>query len=117
MQISPVDPRSLRRHDPFVAVPLAGREGSPFRLNVLHPLDLALSKVARFADHDRADIAALATLGVFDADALLRLGEEALAYAVGNPTFARLNLRDAAEIVAREHPGGRATARDGEPAT
>jgi hypothetical protein len=50
-----------------VDLPAPGGEGFP--MSVLHPVDLAITKVARFQDHDRADIAALARLGVFDAQA------------------------------------------------
>lgn len=75
--------------------------GVPLRLSVLHPADLAVTKVARFQDHDREDVAALAGTGTFDGAALLALGREALAYMVGNPTFALENLGDAAEIVDR----------------
>jgi hypothetical protein len=84
--------------DRAVDLPAPGGEG--FLMSVLHPVDLAITKVVRFQDHDRADIAALARLAAFDAEALARLGEQALALAVGDPSFVRLNLRDAAEIVA-----------------
>lgn len=70
------------------------------RLRVLHPVDLAVTKLARFQDHDRADIAVLARTGSFDREALARLGEEAMAYAVGNLAFARENLADALAMVA-----------------
>jgi hypothetical protein len=84
--------------DRAVDLPAPGGEGFP--TSVLHPVDLAITKVARFQDHDRADIAALARLAAFDAEALARLGEQALGFAVGDPSFVRSNLRDAAEIVA-----------------
>jgi hypothetical protein len=86
------------------AVRLAG-EGGGFRLSVLHPVDLALTKVVRFEAHDRADIEALARTGTFDAEALLLLGEEAMGYMVGDARFARLNLRDAAGLVGRSRGG------------
>jgi hypothetical protein len=88
-------------HPDFVdrAVPLVTLPGRRLRLWVLHPVDLALTKVMRFAEHDQADIKALASTRCFDAEALLTLGEGALGYAVGNLTFARANLRDAAELV------------------
>jgi hypothetical protein len=133
MRISPVELHTLRRHDPFVravadrlaalagdarpglasagclaggvAVRLAG-EGGGFRLSVLHPVDLALTKVVRFEAHDRADIEALARTGTFDAEALLLLGEEAMGDMVGDARFARLNLRDAAGLVALARAAG-----------
>ena len=68
-------------------------------LLVLHPVDLAITKVARFQDHDRSDIAVLAATRSFDRLAIARLAEEAMAYAVGNLTFVRANLADALDIV------------------
>jgi uncharacterized nucleotidyltransferase DUF6036 len=68
-------------------------------LLVLHPVDLAITKVARFQDHDRSDIAALAGTRSFDRLALARLAEEAMAYAIGNLTFVRANLTGALDIV------------------
>ncbi len=91
------------------AVRLAGEKGG-FRLSVLHPVDLALTKVVRFEGHDRADIEALARTGAFDAEALLRLGEEAMGYMIGDARFARLNLRGAMALVARARGAG-----EGEP--
>jgi hypothetical protein len=88
------------------AVDLTTPGGAGFPLSVLHPVDLAITKVARLQDHDRADIAALARSGSFDAEALDLLGRQALSYAVGNLTFVTLNLRDAVEIVARDQPSG-----------
>ena len=90
---------------PERAIDLPAHGGGGFPMRVLHPLDLAITKVARLQDHDRADIAALASLDVFDAEAVARLGEEAMGYAVGDLAFVRLNLRDAVEIVASAEGG------------
>ena len=68
-------------------------------LLVLHPVDLAITKIARFQDHDRADVAVLAATRSFDGLALVRLAEEAMAYAIGNLAFVRANLADALDIV------------------
>jgi hypothetical protein len=70
-------------------------------LRVLHPVDLAITKLARFQDHDRADIAALAATRRFDRAALQRLAEEAMAYAVGILAFARENLAGALAMMER----------------
>ncbi|WP_457833067.1 DUF6036 family nucleotidyltransferase, partial [Staphylococcus aureus] len=40
------------------------------RVHVLSPVDLAVSKIARFADNDKEDIAALVRLGLTSADAI-----------------------------------------------
>ncbi|MGH7292352.1 MAG: DUF6036 family nucleotidyltransferase, partial [Myxococcota bacterium] len=83
--------------DRAVALSPPGDHGLP--LSVLHPIDLAITKVARFQDHDRADIAALAGLSLFDTAAFTLLADQAMAHAVGDLSFLRLNVRDAAEIV------------------
>jgi hypothetical protein len=65
------------------AVNLPAHGGFP--MSVLHPVDLATNKVARLHDHDRADIAALAQIKAFDAEAFARLGEESIGYAASDP--------------------------------
>ena len=68
-------------------------------LHVINPVDLAVSKVARFSDHDREDIRALAERGLIDSDLFARRAEEALFLYVGDLTFVRRNLADAMQIV------------------
>jgi hypothetical protein len=54
------------------------------RVHVLSPVDLAVSKIARFADNDKEDIAALVRLGLTSADAIEQRATSALAgYIVG----------------------------------
>jgi hypothetical protein len=65
------------------------------KLHVLSPLDLAVSKIARFADNDREDIAALVQLGLTSADQIERRATSALDGYVGGLAMLRLNLRDA----------------------
>jgi hypothetical protein len=86
------------------AVPLVANQRGRLRLFVLHPVDLALSKVVRFEEHDRRDIAALARLGAFDGSAFMRLGEECVKTMIGNQAFARLNLKEAGDMVAHAAP-------------
>ena len=52
-------------------------------LRVLAPVDLAVSKLARFADNDRQDIAALARQRLISVDAVSGRATEALKYYVG----------------------------------
>ena len=68
-------------------------------LHVIDPVDLAVSKVARFSERDREDIRALAGLGLVDPEAFAERGKEALDYYVGDLTFVRYNLADAGEII------------------
>ena len=78
-------------------------------IHVITPLDLAVSKLARFADRDQEDIRALAEQGLIGGDELAARAEEALGYYVGDTTFIRYNIRDAVEMVraieAEDEPG------------
>lgn len=75
-----------------------------FNLHVLSPLDLAVSKLSRFADHDKEDILALANMKYFTASELEKRAEEALACHVGsNKNMLKFNLRDAIAEIDMEH--------------
>lgn len=65
------------------------------RVHVLAPVDLAVSKIARFADNDKEDIAALVGLGLTSADEIEQRATEAMSGYVGGQGMLRLNLRDA----------------------
>jgi len=71
-----------------------------FRLMVLSPLDLAVSKIARFADNDREDIQALASLGLFTGDELSQRAEQALTGFVGGHALVKVNIDEAVRLVA-----------------
>ena len=73
---------------------------------VLSPLDLAVSKIARFADNDKEDIAALASRGLITAEALERRANEALGGFVGGLGMLRLNIRDAVALARRNEAAG-----------
>ena len=65
------------------------------RVHVLSPVDLAVSKIARFADNDKEDIAVLVRLGLTGADEIEQRATSALAGYVGGQAMLKLNLRDA----------------------
>jgi hypothetical protein len=79
------------------------------RLHVLSPVDLAVSKIARLADTDKEDIAALVRLGLTDADEIEQRATSALPGYIGEQTMLRLNLRDAValarQVEAERSPG------------
>src|SRR5713101_9352259 len=95
-------------HLDAVRLPLKGIEGA--RIFVLQPLDLALSKLARFADIDREDVLELARNRLVTAQALRKRAEAALPYYVGNPVPVRTSIdlacRDI-EALERAGKGGR----------
>jgi len=68
------------------------------RVNVLSPVDLAVSKIARLADNDREDIRELVRLGLTDAHAIEARATEALGGFVGGMAMLKANLRDAIVI-------------------
>lgn len=65
------------------------------RMYVLSPVDLAVSKIARFADNDKEDIAALVRLGLTNADEIEHRATSALVGYIGGQAMLKLNLRDA----------------------
>jgi hypothetical protein len=65
---------------------------------VLSPVDLAVSKIARFADNDREDIQALVRLGLTTAAEIERRATDALVGYVGGQGMLLLNLRDAVAL-------------------
>lgn len=65
------------------------------RVHVLSPVDLAVSKIARFADNDKEDIAALVRLGLTNADEIEHRATSALVGYIGGQAMLNLNLRDA----------------------
>lgn len=71
------------------------------RAHVLSPVDLAVSKIARFAGHDREDIAVLVRHGLTSADEIKQRANSSLAGYVGNLSMLKLNIRDAVAL-ARE---------------
>jgi hypothetical protein len=68
------------------------------KLHVLAPLDLAVSKIARFAENDKEDIAELVRLGLTTADAIEQRATSALGGYVGGSAMLRLNLLDAVAL-------------------
>lgn len=75
------------------------------RVHVLSPVDLAVSKIARFADNDKEDIAALVRLGLTNADQIEQRATSALEGYVGGLAMLKVNLRDAVAL-AREVENG-----------
>lgn len=89
-------------------VVIPGTDPKLIEVRVLSPVDLAVSKLARFADQDRQDIELLARKGLLDADAVRDRAEEALQGYVGNPAPLRTSIDIACRLIAERaprHPG------------
>lgn len=71
------------------------------RLHILSPLDLAVTKVGRFQDHDRQDMALLARAGLIEATTFGQRATEALDYLATDPSPVELNIEEACELIRR----------------
>lgn len=80
--------------------------GAPvFDIRVLAPVDLAISKLARWSPTDQEDVSALAEAGLLDADELEVRAREALVSAIGmNPRMVEINLNEALDRVRQSRP-------------
>lgn len=73
-------------------------------VRILTPLDLAVSKLGRFSEQDRADIAALARRRLIDPASLESRATEALGGYVGDTTRVRGCIASAKRIIAANRP-------------
>lgn len=80
-------------------IDLPGVDGKVLEVRVLTPLDLAVSKLSRFSDQDRADIELLAREKLIDAKSLKKRAEEALGGYVGDVASVRTTIDLACRIV------------------
>ena len=74
-------------------------------LRLLSPVDLAVSKIARFADVDREDITSLVQAGLTDAAAIAQRAREAVTAYIGNPADIRHKIELAVALAVRARPG------------
>lgn len=78
---------------------LEGIEKHVLDIRLLAPVDLAASKISRFTEQDRNDIAALARRKLFSAPALRKRANEAMLGYVGNTDWVRRSIDVACRIV------------------
>jgi hypothetical protein len=64
-------------------------------VRVLAPVDLAISKLGRWAENDRGDVKSLIDCGLLNRESLDRLANEAIDYYVGNTEPVKRNLVEA----------------------
>ena len=79
---------------------LEGIDPGTLEVRLLSPLDLAVSKIGRFGERDRGDIASLAERGLIGARALRRRATEAAQYYVGNKDALKTSIDLACRLVA-----------------
>jgi hypothetical protein len=66
-----------------------------FMVRILAPVDLAISKLSRWEEHDRGDVQAIIEAGLLERELFERLANEALSYYVGNLRMSFVNLEEA----------------------
>lgn len=79
--------------------------GDKIDVFILAPVDIVLSKLARWAEVDQDDARDLGAAGLVDPDELAALAEDAMLSAVGvNPRMLQHNLNDAIEYARQATP-------------
>lgn len=91
-------------YDDSRRVEIPGTDDRVIEVRALSPLDLAVTKISRFSDQDRADIEALAKAGLIDSRALRRRAEEALAHYVGDVDAVRSSIDIACRLIDTARP-------------
>ena len=91
-------------YDDAVPIVVEGVDPSVLQVYVLSPLDLAVSKIARFSEQDRGDIETLARAGLIDAAALRARATEAIGGYVGDLRAVTLSIELACRIVQQVSP-------------
>ncbi len=94
-------------HKDARAVDIPGIDKKLIDVRVLAPIDLAVSKLSRFADQDREDILLLAKEGLIDPAALRKRAEQALAGYVGDLNSVRNSIAVACRLIESAQPCGR----------
>lgn len=87
-------------YDESERLELPGTDPAILEVRVLAPLDLAVSKLARFGDADREDIEILAREKLIDPASLRKRAEEALKGYVGDLAAVRTSVDLASSLVA-----------------
>lgn len=86
-------------HADSVSIDVPGVKRKRLDVRVLSPVDLAVSKLARFADPDQADIKALARSGLLSSKELRTRAEEALVGYIGRVNDVRISMDKACRMV------------------
>jgi hypothetical protein len=81
------------------AIVFQKKPDSPLWIYLASPVDLAVSKVSRFVDIDKADIRLLAEMGLITETEFAERAEKALLYWVGNDFLLKYNIREAKKII------------------
>lgn len=83
-------------------IDVPGIDKKLMEVRVLSPVDLAVTKLARFADQDRDDIRLLAQKGLIDSAAVRKRAEEALRGYIGNTASVQTSINIACQVIDAE---------------
>jgi hypothetical protein len=86
-------------YDDSIPLTLDGIDAGLLDVRLLSPLDLAVSKLGRFSDQDRDDIAALARLKLVDSGSLRKRAQAAIAGYVGDTNRVQGTIEVACRIL------------------
>ena len=98
-------------HEDSLPVKIDGVNSAIIDVRAFTPVDLAVSKIARFADHDQDDIRSLARAGLIMADEVRERAEQALGNYVGNLTNVKTSIRLVCELIRENQAARRARIR------
>ena len=91
-------------HKDSIPLKLDGIDPKVVEVRLLSPVDLAVSKIARFAEHDQEDIKALAAAGLLNSKDLKKRAEEALRHYIGKPDSIKTSITLACRMIGRSQP-------------
>lgn len=94
-------------YDDSQAVAVPGIDRKLIEVRVLSPVDLAVTKLARFTDQDREDIQLLARKGLIDSASLRKRAREALGGYVGDVSSVAAFIDIACRLIDTAAPGTR----------
>jgi len=102
-------------HAESVSIDVPGVSRKRLDVRVLSPVDLAVSKLVRYADPDQEDIKALARAGLLDSAQLRKRAEEALTGYIGRVNDVRISIDQACRMVDEIGGPGRPGKRRNQP--
>jgi hypothetical protein len=78
---------------------IANLADGKIKLMILNPIDLAVTKIGRYYEHDKNDIIILAKKGLIDDSTVEKRAKEALNYYIGNTRWVEGSIRLAVEEI------------------
>jgi hypothetical protein len=90
--------------DDSVPIAILGVDPKVLEVRLLRPVDLAVSKIARFEEHDQRDLESLAREGLITAAEVRRRADEALSGYVGNVERVKTSIELACQLIAAASP-------------